>query len=81
MKSMGIEEEIAHKRIVQTFLGSAKLMNESSEDPQTLRDNVTSKKGVTSMALKVFKNSGLEEIFSEAIESAFNRAKELSSGQ
>lgn len=75
---MGIDEETAHKMIVQTFVGASELMAHSSESPETLRNNVTSKKGMTYEALEVFKNFDLANIFSSAIESAYLRGKELS---
>lgn len=75
---MGISEVDAKKSIIQTFLGASKLMSDSEFSPEELRNQVTSKNGVTFEALEEFKDNKLEEIFSKAIERAHNRAKELS---
>lgn len=78
MVSMGINTETADRMIRQLFLGASRLMVESSESPEELRKRVASKGGTTEAALKVFTEFKLEEIFSKAIDAAFNRAKELS---
>lgn len=76
------EGRLPSKEIIsRTFLGSATLMsveqnmNVSFEE---LREQVTSKKGVTYEALEVLKDSGLQDIFKKAFEAAYKRTLELS---
>lgn len=76
--SMGLERETALDMVIETFYGASKLMKESSESPLELRNNVTSKKGVTHEALEVFKENQFESIVSKAIDAAFKRSVELS---
>lgn len=77
LSAMGVEEKMARQMIKSTLFGSAKLLKESDEDAETLRNNVTSKNGVTYEALEVFKKNNLEEIFGHALDAAFKRSKEL----
>lgn len=67
----------AKEIIAQTFMGSAALM-QSEVSFTELRNQVTSKKGVTYEALKVLESNNLESIFSEAFKAAYNRTVELS---
>jgi pyrroline-5-carboxylate reductase len=78
MVKMGISEEVASGMVKHTFLGASKLMVESEDDPETLRNKVTSKKGVTYEALEVFKIENTEEIFGKALDAAYKRSIELS---
>lgn len=71
----------AKEIISQTFFGSAALMNSFSQADQSfeeLRNQVTSKKGVTYEALEVLKANKLENIFKEAFMAAYKRTVELS---
>jgi pyrroline-5-carboxylate reductase len=71
----------AREIVLQTFLGSAQLMNHSKNANSSfleLRNQVTSKKGVTYEALLVLKEHNLQEIFKEAFEAAYKRTIELS---
>ncbi len=78
MERMGIDSSIAKEMISKTFLGASTMMDQSLDTFTQLRENVTSKKGVTFEALEVFRKSGLEEIASNAIDAAYKRSKELS---
>ncbi|PIP91599.1 MAG: hypothetical protein COW01_08650 [Bdellovibrionales bacterium CG12_big_fil_rev_8_21_14_0_65_38_15] len=73
----GIEPQIARKLVAQTLLGAGKMLVEASEPPAKLRDNVTSKGGVTAAVLNSLKDQGLEKIFVEAISAGHNRLSEL----
>jgi pyrroline-5-carboxylate reductase len=69
----------AHEIIAQTFLGSATLMNANLDiSYEELRNQVTSKKGVTHEALEVMNKNKLQEIFTSAFEAAYARTIELS---
>lgn len=70
-------EEDAYSMVKRLIYGSALLMEESKESPVTLRENVTSKKGLTFEALKVLEEGGQEKLYSDAIDAAYKRAREL----
>lgn len=77
MTSYGIDPNSASKMIKHTFLGASKLMVESDDSPEALRNKVTSKEGVTYEALKVFEDNNINKIFSDALDAAYKRSKEL----
>ena len=74
----GLDEALAKELAIQTVYGAAKLLVESGEDPELLRRKVTSPGGATEAALKVMSERKLAEIFSEAIQAAERRSRELS---
>jgi pyrroline-5-carboxylate reductase len=65
------------KLALHTVLGAAKLAAASSEPPETLRKNVTSKGGTTEAALKVFDEERIAERFARALEAASRRGAQL----
>lgn len=73
----------AREIVAQTFLGSAKLMENAILNGvsfETLRTQVTSKKGVTYEALNILEKNGLENIMGGAFEAAHKRTLELKKG-
>jgi pyrroline-5-carboxylate reductase len=73
----------AREIIAQTFLGSAKLMEKAISQGvsfETLREQVTSKRGVTHEALNILEKNGLENIMGGAFEAAHKRVLELKKG-
>jgi pyrroline-5-carboxylate reductase len=73
----------ARELIAQTFLGSAKLMEVASLDDrsfESLRNQVTSKKGVTFEALEILEKNGLDNIMGGAFMAAYKRTLELKKG-
>ena len=73
----GIEPIVARKLVAQTLYGAGKMLVEAKEPPAKLRDNVTSKGGVTAAVLNSFKDQALEKIFVEAIGAGHKRLHEL----
>jgi len=73
----GLPAADARKLAVQTAVGSALLAKQSPETPAVLRERVTSKKGTTEAALKVFKKFRFDKMISQAVKKAAQRAKEL----
>jgi pyrroline-5-carboxylate reductase len=76
-EKLGISRDAAMKLALHTVFGAAKLALESSETPETLRKQVTSKGGTTEAALKVFDEEKLAERFARAIEAASRRGAQL----
>ena len=72
LKEQNIPPDLAKNIVIHTFLGSAKLMEQANKPFEHLREEVTSKKGVTYEALEELKQSNLEDI----IRSALNRARQ-----
>jgi len=73
---MGLGKDDAATLAVQTFLGTAKLLD-TGMNPSKLREMVTSPGGTTAAGLKLFEERGFKEIVIASIEAATNRAKEL----
>lgn len=76
LERRGIDKKLAHQMIAGTIEGAGRMLV-LNDDAQTLRNNVTSKNGVTFEALESLKESKLEEIFNKAMERAFQRTLEL----
>jgi pyrroline-5-carboxylate reductase len=73
----GFTEDIAKELIIQTFIGTAKLLD-SGLPPDKIRYKVTSPGGTTAAGLKVLSDGTLAKILKETLLAASNRAKELS---
>jgi pyrroline-5-carboxylate reductase len=76
---MGLPRPVAVDLVTQTLLGSARLLAETGESPETLRAAVTSPGGVTAAALRQLEASGARSSFIEAVAAAVRRSRELSS--
>lgn len=83
LKMIAGEDSYSRELIAQTFLGSSKLMMESLKSGKSfevLRDEVTSKKGVTHEALEILSNNGFDNIMGGAFNAAYKRTLELKKG-
>ncbi|MFK5986812.1 MAG: pyrroline-5-carboxylate reductase [Pseudomonadota bacterium] len=76
--AMGLNKEVAHLLAVQTAFGAAKMVLESEDSPEVLRNKVTSPGGTTEKALQIMAQEGLEELLIKATKGAELRSKELS---
>ena len=74
---LGLAQEQARILTLQTALGAAKMALESKDDPATLRRQVTSPGGTTERALNVLRDGGFEELLTDALKVAYERAGEL----
>lgn len=61
----------------ETLIGSAMLLDDCAETPSHLRAAVASKGGTTEAALRTLNDRHFDSIFSEAIDSAISRSREL----
>ena len=74
----GLPEDLAKRLARVTVAGSGELLHQSTEEPATLRQNVTSPGGTTAEALKVLMaKDGWQPLISKAIAAATKRSKEL----
>jgi pyrroline-5-carboxylate reductase len=76
-QALGLPENTARLLALQTAFGAAKMALESSNDPATLRERVTSPGGTTERAIGVFRDAGLESLVLEAMKAAAERSREL----
>lgn len=77
--AQGLPAEAAMVLARQTVIGAAALMDADPTDAGTLRENVTSPKGVTFEALKILmeEKGGMTELLTRAMTAAKNRSIEL----
>jgi len=75
---LGLPAESARLLTLQTALGAARMAIESTDDPATLRQKVTSPGGTTEQALRQFEQDGLRAMFARALTAARDRSVELS---
>ena len=73
----GLPRPIAQLLAVQTVIGSAKLIEETSKPPCVLKEMVTSPGGTTIAGLYKLERAGFRGIIMEAVEAATKRSKEL----
>ena len=74
---MGLSEKVATELVTQTIVGAAKMLAESGKSASTLRENVTSPKGMTAEALAVFNEGKLQDLVARAMQAAADRSREL----
>ncbi len=76
-QELGLSEEIATTLTVQTILGAARMLDESGKSAATLRENVTSPKGMTFEGLRTFSEGNLGDLVARAMRAARDRSREL----
>ena len=77
---LGLPRAVAAELIVQTAVGSAKMLKESDEHPVVLREAVMSPAGTTISAIRVMEDHGVRAAMLAALEAARNRSRELAGG-
>lgn len=76
-QTLGLEEKEARLLVTQTAFGAAKMALESPMSIARLRNNVTSKGGVTAAALLSLEASGFNGIIEKAMKANMSRSGEL----
>ena len=74
---LGLSADHARQLAIQTAIGAAKMLGETSEDPQELRRKVTSPGGTTQAAISHLEKHQVAEHIIEAIKAAARRSAEL----
>jgi len=74
---MGIDEATATALVTQTIVGAAKMLDETGKSATTLRENVTSPKGVTFEGLKVLGEGDLQGLVVRAMNAAADRSRAM----
>ncbi|MDP2751665.1 MAG: pyrroline-5-carboxylate reductase, partial [Rhodocyclaceae bacterium] len=74
---LGFSDQEARLLTVETFLGAARLAQDSSESVAVLRDRVTSKGGTTAAAIEGFNADGVHAAIGRGVFAAEKRGHEL----
>jgi len=73
----GLPRELAQVLVAQTILGAGKMLIETGDGPEVLRDRVTSPGGTTMAGLEALEQGGLRTAVDAAVTKAAHRAREL----
>jgi len=77
---LGLSRDVATELIIQTMVGSAKMLRDTKKHPVELREMVTSPGGTTIMAIRALEQAGVRAAFLNAIDAACKRSAELAIG-
>ena len=77
---LGLSREVTTQLVVQTMLGTAKLLRDEHMHPVELREMVTSPGGTTIRAIRELERAGVRAAFLNAIQAAMERSRELAAG-
>jgi pyrroline-5-carboxylate reductase len=77
---LGLPRNVATELIIQTMVGSAKMLRDTGVHPVELREMVTSPGGTTIMAIRHLEQAGVRAAFLNAIDAACKRSAELAIG-
>jgi pyrroline-5-carboxylate reductase len=77
---LGLSRDVATELIIQTMLGSAKMLRDTGKHPVELREMVTSPGGTTIAAIRHLEEAGVRAAFLNAIDAARIRSAELAQG-
>jgi len=77
---LGLPRDVATELIIQTMVGSAKMLRDTGLHPVELREAVTSPGGTTIAAIRVLEEQRVRAAFLNAIEAAQRRSTELAGG-
>jgi pyrroline-5-carboxylate reductase len=78
---LGLSREVSTQLVVQTMLGTARLLRDEQMHPVELREAVTSPGGTTIQAIRVLEGAGVRAAFLNAIQAAMERSRQLAAGE
>lgn len=78
---LGLPRSTSTDLVIQTLVGSAKMLRETGTHPTVLREQVTSPGGTTASALRELEQHGVRAAFLAAMEAARDRSRQLAQGQ
>ena len=76
---IGLPPNMAEELVLQTLLGSGRLIQKSGKPPAELRRVVTSPGGTTAEALLKLEEGGFSDLIKQAVIAAYHKAKRLGS--
>jgi pyrroline-5-carboxylate reductase len=74
---VGLEKEMASQLIVQTLIGAAEMVKNSSKSSTQLRKDVTSPGGTTEAGIKVLEENEVQQAFISCIKAATAQSKKM----
>jgi pyrroline-5-carboxylate reductase len=74
---MGLTREVSRTLVVETMLGSARLLAETGDEPAALRAMVTSPAGTTAAGIRALESRAVRSAFMEAVAAATERSRSL----
>ena len=74
---LGIPKDVASKLVLQTILGSTKMLIDTNKDPSTLKNMVTSPGGTTAEALLTMEEGSFKATIINAVTAAYEKSKAL----
>jgi pyrroline-5-carboxylate reductase len=77
---LGLGREVSTQLVIQTMLGTGKLLRDEKMHPVELREKVTSPGGTTIRAVRELEQAGVRAAFLNAIQAAMERSRELAAG-
>ncbi|MDP9405125.1 MAG: pyrroline-5-carboxylate reductase [Actinomycetota bacterium] len=77
---LGLSRDVSSELVIQTMVGSAKMLRDTGRHPVELREAVTSPGGTTIAAVRVLEQERVRAAFLNAIEAAKLRSTELAGG-
>ncbi|WP_462412121.1 pyrroline-5-carboxylate reductase [Neobacillus sp. Marseille-QA0830] len=74
---IGLEKDMAQQLIIQTLIGAAEMVKNSSKSPEQLRREVTSPGGTTEAGLRVLEENGVHQAFVSCIKAATAQSRKM----
>lgn len=74
---VGLEKEMASELIVQTLIGAAEMVKNSSKTSTQLRKEVTSPGGTTEAGIRILEENGVQEAFISCIKAATVQSRKM----
>jgi pyrroline-5-carboxylate reductase len=75
--AIGLDQEIAKKLIIQTFIGAAEMVKVSPKSAKQLRKEVTSPGGTTEAGIQILEENSVQQAFIECIKAAASQSKKM----
>jgi pyrroline-5-carboxylate reductase len=75
--AVGLSEDVSRVLVIDTLSGCARLLVESGESPESLREAVTSPGGTTEAGLRVLEDRGVRVAITAAVAAATERSRQL----
>ncbi len=75
--AQGLPAEMAEALALQTVLGTARLIDETGQSPEAVRESICSPGGTTLAALSAMSEAGFAKVFAAGVDAAVLRSKEL----
>ena len=77
--SHGLNKSFSKQILKETYIGTAKIINDFENNFEELRKNVTSKGGTTEAAINCLKKNNFQKTILNSINDSIKKAKTLSS--